>query len=434
MSNIQPLEGVVEAMLLKKMAKAVLCLGLLGMITAPAVAGAATPVKIYVDYKEVKIPPGDQGAYIDGGRTYVPLRVVAENLGALVEWRQDTRQVIITTKGNSSYAVPGRTARNTTDIEIVINGAALHIPISYGKPRITAAGRTVIPLRVVGEALGCEVNWVDSTRVVEIKSPAYKLLEDLAAFRSNLRLLDGRVVNSAELPAMGEEAFSTAQMQEFQKFRELLSKYDHEIKLPDGSIIKMADVTIMGKAVATADQLKSWLAKETPRIAEKMRREYGREMIPIPDLAELYIRIGAEYGVRGDLAFAQAIKETGYFQFTGSVKPMQNNYCGLWATGQPLTGQESLNGADPSGVSLQPGLHGATFASPEIGVEAHIQHLYAYATKAPLPPGKTLYDPRFNLVQRGSAQKWVELNARWAVPGTTYGQSIIQDYWLKALL
>ncbi|HBQ87032.1 MAG TPA: copper amine oxidase, partial [Syntrophomonas sp.] len=146
-----------------------------------------------------------------------------------------------------------------------------------------------------------------------------------------------------------------------------------------------------------------------------------------------YIRIGEEYGIRGDIAFFQAVKETNYFQFTGQVTPEQNNYCGLWATGSPLTGQESYNGADPQYVMFEPGLHGASFVSPAAGVEAHIQHLYAYATKSPLPAGKVIIDPRFSLVSRGIAPNWQQLNARWAVPGTTYGQSILFDYWSCAL-
>ncbi|HRX95231.1 MAG TPA: hypothetical protein P5158_13975, partial [Chitinophagaceae bacterium] len=68
----------------------------------------------------------------------------------------------------------------------------------------------------------------------------------------------------------------------------------------------------------------------------------------------------------------------------------------------------------------------------EAGVEAHIQHLFAYANRENLPAGKNLLDPRYALVKRGLAPTWLELNARWAVPGTTYGQSILADYWLNA--
>jgi hypothetical protein len=158
----------------------------------------------------------------------------------------------------------------------------------------------------------------------------------------------------------------------------------------------------------------------------------GREFVPFPDLARLYIQIGEEYGIRGDIAFFQAVKETDFFQFTGQVSPFQNNYCGLWATGSPLTGQESYNGADPQYVRFEAGLHGASFITPAAGVEAQIQHLYAYATKDSLPDGKVIIDPRFALVSKGTAPTWQQLNARWAVPGPTYGQSIICDYWYEA--
>ncbi|MBO6159070.1 MAG: peptidoglycan-binding protein, partial [Firmicutes bacterium] len=55
--------------------------------------------------------------------------------------------------------------------------------------------------------------------------------------------------------------------------------------------------------------------------------------------------------------------------------------------------------------------------SVEQGVEAHIQHLYAYAETAALPEGRTLLDPRFDLIERGCRTSWEGLSGRWAVPG-----------------
>ncbi|WP_223700663.1 N-acetylmuramoyl-L-alanine amidase [Sutcliffiella deserti] len=127
-----------------------------------------------------------------------------------------------------------------------------------------------------------------------------------------------------------------------------------------------------------------------------------------PALGELYERIGRDYGIRGDVAFAQAIHETNYFRFTGIVKPEQNNYAGIGATGGDVTG--------------------ASFATPEEGVLAHIQHLYAYASRDPLPDKYPKVDPRFDLVTRGSAPGWKDLNGRWAVPGSQYGQLILKIY------
>lgn len=180
-----------------------------------------------------------------------------------------------------------------------------------------------------------------------------------------------------------------------------------------------ANIPIMGEAVATADQLRQLLRQNNPNA---------------PDLVDLYLGIGKEYGVRGDIAFCQAAKETGWWRYGGLVDPGQNNYCGLGATGRAATGEESLNGADPSLVWYEAGKHGAFFVTPAAGVEAHIQHLYAYATDAPLPPGKKLVDPRYTLVKRGIAKTWSDLNGKWAVPGNGYGESILNDYYRKALI
>ncbi|SEQ33715.1 N-acetylmuramoyl-L-alanine amidase [Piscibacillus halophilus] len=127
-----------------------------------------------------------------------------------------------------------------------------------------------------------------------------------------------------------------------------------------------------------------------------------------PDIANYYLELGKKYSVRGDVAFAQAILETDYFRFTGLVQPDQNNYAGIGATG--------------------PENSGASFETPEEGVRAHIQHLYAYASNRSLPEEEELVDPRFDLVTRASAPTWFGLNGKWAVPGDSYGQSIIRLY------
>lgn len=411
-------------------------------------------VNIVINNNPITFLPGDPYPVIIEARTYVPLRIISENLGAQVEWKSDSKQVIINWQSKSTETIP---VNNSKDVQIVIDGQVLIIPADLGKAYISNLDRTMIPLRAVGEALNCEVNWNNGTVDIKfISSPVIpdnpdpiteqpvpetkpqpadtsnnQLLQSLSAYRTNLKLLDGSVINSETLQNQDASAFSAEQLTAFQTYLEQLSKYQSSVTLPDGQTVNTADITILGESYLTAGQLEKWIQSETPRITAKMTA-MGRQFIAIPDLAELYIKIGAEYGIRGDLAFCQAAKETGYWQFTGSVQPWQNNYCGLWATGSPLTGQESFNGADPSQVCFEAGTHGAKFVTPEAGVEAHIQHLYAYATDKPLPAGKVLIDPRFSLVKKGIAPTWQKLNARWAVPGTTYGQSIIYDYWLAA--
>lgn len=146
---------------------------------------------------------------------------------------------------------------------------------------------------------------------------------------------------------------------------------------------------ILGLATASLAQLNSLVKRVNPTAV---------------DVAPLYLELAPRLGLRGDLAYAQAIHETNYFRFTGVVKPEQNNYAGIGATG--------------------PGNPGHSFATPEEGVLAHLQHLYAYASTDPLPPGMPVADPRFHLVPRGSAPHIGDLNGKWAVPGTQYGQQI----------
>ncbi|MBN8191195.1 N-acetylmuramoyl-L-alanine amidase [Bacillus sp. NTK074B] len=153
------------------------------------------------------------------------------------------------------------------------------------------------------------------------------------------------------------------------------------------------DLSILGPSIVRSQQLDDFVINVNPFA---------------PMLGEFYVYYGDLYGIRGDIAFAQAIHETNFFRFTGQVKPSQNNYAGIGTTG--------------------PGNDGASFATPEEGVLAHIQHLYAYASTNPLPEGAPLVDPRFSLVTRGIAKNWTDLNGKWAVPGTSYGQSILSVY------
>lgn len=127
------------------------------------------------------------------------------------------------------------------------------------------------------------------------------------------------------------------------------------------------------------------------------------------EIAEAYIEVGERYGIRGDIAFCQAILETGWFRFDRgtAVKPSHHNYCGL-------------------GV-VKLGVTGAIFDTIEEGVTAHIQHLYAYASKADLPEGEKLLDPRFGHIRRGTAQEWSDLNNRWAM-NSLYGSKILKIF------
>lgn len=165
-------------------------------------------------------------------------------------------------------------------------------------------------------------------------------------------------------------------------------------------------ITIMGAAEASEEQMVHYIEKRNPQT---------KLNCSVEDIVRYYYEEAGREGIRPDVALCQALKETGFFAYGGDVSPKQNNFCGLGATG-----------------NREPG---ASFATPQLGVRAHIQHLMAYATQE--RPHGAIVDPRYKhvVVNRpdihGHITKWTGLNGVWAVPGTHYGQEILY-LWQQA--
>lgn len=131
--------------------------------------------------------------------------------------------------------------------------------------------------------------------------------------------------------------------------------------------------SIAGEAVATAAQMVAYIKAKRPGVEQS-----------VIDMIPLYISEGKVEGIAGDIAFAQSCVETGNFAFpaeTCAVTLAQNNFAMMGVTATFAKGE--------------------SFATPQIGIRAQIQHLKAYANSEPLQ--KECVDPRFYLVSRGSA-------------------------------
>lgn len=85
---------------------------------------------------------------IENGRTLVPFRKIFAVLGAEVQWREETRQVVATGRGVTVELTVGQ---NTAYIN--------RKPVSLEAAPKIASGRTLVPLRLVSEALGASVHW-----------------------------------------------------------------------------------------------------------------------------------------------------------------------------------------------------------------------------------------------------------------------------------
>lgn len=159
------------------------------------------------------------------------------------------------------------------------------------------------------------------------------------------------------------------------------------------------DLSILGEPLATKEQCIRYMQRVNP---------FPLITVPIEALVEYYWQQGLLENIRPDVAFAQAIHETGHFRYGGDVVPLQNNYAGIGTTGNKVRGH--------------------WFGSAQEGVTAQMQHLLAYASTA--EPQGPIVDPRYQLVKTGKnfgqAITWTDLNGRWAVPGKTYGQKILK--------
>ena len=156
---------------------------------------------------------------------------------------------------------------------------------------------------------------------------------------------------------------------------------------------------IMGKSAASVSSMVS-LYNSTGHIYPTIYASKGATTIN--DFCQIVFEEANAEGVKAEILFAQAMYETGWLQFGGSVKAEQCNFGGIGA------------------VNATAG--GASFGDVRSGLRAQVQHLKAYASKEPL--NNPCVDPRFEKVKRGVAPCVEDLNGRWAVPGDGYGQRI----------
>ncbi|NPV93456.1 MAG: copper amine oxidase N-terminal domain-containing protein [Firmicutes bacterium] len=121
----------------------------------PVPADAAAP-RVIVDGETLRfdVPP-----VIENGRTLVPMRAIFEALGAVIAWDPDT-QTVTAGRGDTAIAVQ-------IDNPLAnVNGSGHMMDVA---PKMIG-GRTMVPLRFVSEALGCEVGWTQPTATITITS------------------------------------------------------------------------------------------------------------------------------------------------------------------------------------------------------------------------------------------------------------------------
>ncbi len=139
----------------------------------------------------------------------------------------------------------------------------------------------------------------------------------------------------------------------------------HPEQMPSGR------VSVFGPSMAAAEKMSAYAARRNPGA---------------PRAAGIYLEMGGRFGIRGDVAFCQAMLDTKVW-----TEAPAGPSC------MPMAGR--IWGYDPAAWQ-DTGLVSS--------VERHFQQLLAFAER-----------------REGSEFGWEDLNGCWAVPGTRYGQDIL---------
>lgn len=155
---------------------------------------------------------------------------------------------------------------------------------------------------------------------------------------------------------------------------------------------------LAGEAQVTVEQAQAWA---------KAKNAADRFV----DIAPAYWEYGELTGLRPEILYAQAAKETGFGKYGGAVLPEMNNWAGIKIK-------------SPTGDRTE---DHETFETPEDGVRAHFNHMLAYTGGEPVGEPHDRYFVVKSIAWAGTVKNLEALGGRWC-PDLYYGYSILKNY------
>ncbi|MQL53528.1 hypothetical protein GFC01_14915 [Desulfofundulus thermobenzoicus] len=110
-------------------------------------------VKVYI---KGNMPMFDVAPVVENGRVLVPLRVLAESLGAAVDYKDNTINIQL----------------NNSTVKLVVGSGNALVdgnPVMLEVPARVVDGRTLVPLRFIGEGLKAKVNYYREGNLVAVE-------------------------------------------------------------------------------------------------------------------------------------------------------------------------------------------------------------------------------------------------------------------------
>ncbi|WP_246011078.1 copper amine oxidase N-terminal domain-containing protein [Brevibacillus nitrificans] len=142
-----------------KLVLAFMLVALLGTVNSLP-AFSASPVQIAVNGETVAFP--DAVPFVEPGtsRTMVPARFLAEALGLSVKWNEQSNQVTLKKNETTILLSIGQN-------HALVNGKS----VALDAPAVIRNGRTMVPLRFIGEALDAGITWDAERNLVNVTTP-----------------------------------------------------------------------------------------------------------------------------------------------------------------------------------------------------------------------------------------------------------------------
>jgi uncharacterized protein YrzB (UPF0473 family) len=140
-----------------------MALGCVGIQGVSAVY-AAEIIPVYLNGEQIVFDSNDAQPQIFSNRTYVPIRKTAESLGLTIDWNSKTETLTFTREGI--------TVAHTMRSDIVyVNGE----PVRFDTKSINKNNRTLMPVRMLAESIGADVEWDSTKRCVNITTSTPKV-------------------------------------------------------------------------------------------------------------------------------------------------------------------------------------------------------------------------------------------------------------------
>lgn len=259
---------------------------------ASSTTAADDSIKLIVNVQQIQpdVPPQT----IDG-RTMVPVRWVGEALGAKVDWNEANQTVLI----NSSA---DQITSKSDQIQLIVNGKVVQPDVA---PRVID-GRTLVPVRWVAEALGAQVDWNETARVVIITGagrtgvtviPSIKYPGEYLEVADDELLIITEGNNQWELDGIIDELFADKLREHFPDMKIKFVAWDKPLRWDDFDALGIAPdivITLSRTFIDGTLERRNWQYDMTELI-----QEYGIDLSRMNQGAVEMIKSRSDGGMYG---------------------------------------------------------------------------------------------------------------------------------------